>query len=58
MKNNRKLDLISGINLMFDNHHKISSDKIFNIINEIKKQYDFILIDTSSECFLIIQKIL
>lgn len=51
IKINRKLDLISGINLMFDNHHKISSDKIFNIINEIKKQYDFILIDTSSECF-------
>ena len=44
-------DLISGINLMFDSKYKISSEKIYSIIQEIKKYYDYILIDTSSECF-------
>ena len=36
---------------MFDSKYKISSEKIYSIIQEIKKYYDYILIDTSSECF-------
>ena len=51
IKINSSIDLISGINLMFDSKYKISSEKIYSIIQEIKKYYDYILIDTSSECF-------
>ncbi len=51
IKINKNLDLISGINLMFDNEYKINSNKIFEIIYKIKQEYDYILIDTSSECF-------
>ena len=51
IKINSSIDLISGINLLFDSKYKISSEKIYQIIKEIKKYYDYILIDTSSECF-------
>lgn len=49
---NKKVDLISGINLIFDSKYKISSEKIKFIIEELKEYYDLIIIDTSSECFL------
>lgn len=52
IKINKKLDLISGINLLFDSKYNISSQKINNIFYELKKYYDVIIIDTSSECFL------
>ena len=51
IKINRKVDLISGINLLFDSKYKISSEKIKFILQEIKQNYDYIIIDTSSECF-------
>lgn len=51
IKINSSIDLISGINLMFDSKYKISSEKIYSILQEIQKYYDYILIDTSSECF-------
>lgn len=46
------IDLISGINLILDSNYKISSTKIKNIIKKIKNNYDLIIIDTSSDCFL------
>lgn len=52
IKINKKVDLISGINLIFDSKYKISSEKIKFIIEELKEYYNLIIIDTSSECFL------
>ena len=51
IKINKKVDLISGINLLFDSKYKISSEKIKFILEELKQYYDLIIIDTSSECF-------
>lgn len=51
MKVNKKIDLISGINLLFDSKYQISSIKVKNILNKLKEKYDIIIIDTSSECF-------
>ncbi len=51
IKINKKVDLISGINLLFDSKYKISSEKIQFILEELKQYYDFIIIDTSCECF-------
>ena len=51
IKINNKLDLISGINLLFDSKYKISSIKIKNILEKLRKIYEIIIIDTSSECF-------
>lgn len=51
MKVNKKIDLISGINLLFDSKYQISSIKIKNILNKLQQKYDIIIIDTSAECF-------
>lgn len=51
IKVNSKIDLISGINLLFDEKYQISSTKIKNILLKLKKKYEIIIIDTSSECF-------
>ena len=51
IKVNSKIDLISGINLLFDSKYKISSIKIKNILEKLKEKYPIIIIDTSSECF-------
>ena len=51
IKINKKVDLISGINLLFDSKYKISNEKIKFILEELKEYYDTIIIDTSSECF-------
>lgn len=51
IKINKKVDLISGINLLFDSKYKISSEKIQFILEELKQYYDTIIIDTSCECF-------
>ena len=48
---NNNIDLISGINLIFDNKYKISSSKIKNVLEELKEYYDYIVIDNTSECF-------
>ena len=37
--------------MLFDSKYKISSEKIKFILEELKKYYDVIIIDTSSECF-------
>ena len=51
IKINSKIDLISGINLLFDSKYKISSEKVKNILSKLKEKYEIIIIDTSSECF-------
>lgn len=51
IKINSKIDLISGINLIFDSKYKISNKKIKNILLKLKEKYDVIIINTSSECF-------
>jgi len=51
IKINKKVDLMSGINLLFDSKYKISSEKIEFILEELKQYYDVIIVDTSSECF-------
>lgn len=45
------IDLISGLNLIFKMNEKIIPDKIRMIFKELRKKYDIIIIDTSSECF-------
>lgn len=51
IKVNYNIDLISGINLIFDSKYKISYTKVKNILDKLKEKYDTIIIDTSSECF-------
>ena len=51
IKINKKIDLISGINLIFDKNGKINQEKIKEIINILKNKYEKIIIDTSSECY-------
>ena len=51
IKINKNIDLISGINLIFDSKYKISSEKVKYILGELKEYYNNIIIDTSSECF-------
>lgn len=48
---NSKIDLISGINLLFDSKNKISKEKLNIIIKKLSDIYDVIVVDTSSECF-------
>lgn len=50
VKINNKLDLISGTDLMFKSN-KLKPNNLLKIINKLKKDYDYIIIDTSSECF-------
>ena len=51
IKINSKIDLVSGINLLFDSKYKISSEKVKNILSKLKEKYEIIIIDTPSECF-------
>ena len=52
IKINSKIDLISGVNLLFNSNYKINNEKIKNILDTLAKNYNVIIIDTSSECFL------
>lgn len=51
IKINKNIDLISAMNLLFDSKYKISSSKVKNILEELKENYDYIIIDNSAECF-------
>ncbi len=51
IKINSKIDLISGINLLFDSKYKISHKKIKNILLKLREKYNLIIINTSVECF-------
>lgn len=46
------ISLVSGINLLINDQNKVNPGIMKDLINKIKSEYDFIIIDTSSECFL------
>lgn len=50
IKINDEIDLISGIDIILKNE-KIEINELYNLLNELKKEYNIILIDTSTECF-------
>ena len=52
IKTKFNIDLISGINLIFDSEYKINPDKIKKLMEKLKAKYDLIIVDTSSDCFL------
>ena len=52
IKINSKIDLISGVNLLVDSNYKINNLKLKNILDTLAQNYNVIIIDTSSECFL------
>lgn len=49
---NLKIDLLPALNIILDPNYKLSYKKIKNVIEELKNNYDLIIIDTSSETFL------
>lgn len=51
IKINKNIDLISAINLIFNQNKKIDTIKLEEILKELQKIYSTIIIDTSSECF-------
>ena len=52
MKTIYNVDLISGVNLVFDTQSQVNPENIGKIILKLKNYYDIIIIDTSSQCFL------
>ena len=52
MKTIYNVDLISGVNLVFDTQSQVTTENIGKIILKLKNYYDIIIIDTSSQCFL------
>lgn len=43
------LSILTNIDLIFDSNNKITFEKVSTLINNLKKDYEIILIDTSSE---------
>lgn len=52
LKTRYNVDLISGVNLIFDTKSQISTEDLKNILVRLKRVYEIIIIDTSSQCFL------
>ena len=48
---NLKIDLLPAMNIILDSNYKLSNKKMKNIIEELKNNYDLIIIDNSSEAF-------
>ena len=48
---NQNVDLISGLDLIFSENKKIDCQEVIEKIKRLKDEYDYIVIDTSSECF-------
>ena len=46
------LDLICGIDVIFESGDKQEKERVIEILDELKNKYDVILLDTSSECFI------
>ena len=51
IKINKKIDLISGVNLIFNSKNKISENDFKYYLNNIFEKYNYVIIDTTSECF-------
>lgn len=47
VKVDKKIHIISSTNLIFDDKYIPREERIENILNELKEEYDFIFIDTS-----------
>lgn len=48
----KDVDLICGTDVIFKDGKKQETEKIINILEELKKEYEIIILDTSSECFM------
>lgn len=53
---NKKIDLISGIDIIFEKDKSKMNSKIQEILINLQKEYEMIIIDTSCECFFDINK--
>lgn len=51
IQRDREIDFISGVELLFETKYKINEQKVEKILENLKGKYDFVIIDTSSECF-------
>lgn len=54
----KNIDLLTGIDILFNSDEEMNKFELLEMICEIKKQYDYIIVDTSSECFFKYNKIL
>lgn len=52
IKTKYNIDLISGLNLIFEIDEKIKPEKIKRVFRELRKNYDIVIIDTSTMCFM------
>ncbi len=52
IKSKYNIDLLSGINIIFNLNYQINPQKLINILNNLKREYDYIIIDTSSDYLL------
>ena len=52
IKTNKKVDILSGMNLILDSKYKLSYKKLKQLVDNLKEEYNCIIFDTSSECFL------
>lgn len=48
---NKNISLLCAIDFLFNENYKIEKNKIKNILEELSKKYDEIIIDTTAECF-------
>lgn len=57
IKANRNVDLLTGIDILFNSEESLNEIKLLEIIKQLKNKYDYIIVDTSSECFFKYNKI-
>lgn len=55
---NKNIDLLTGIDILFNSDEDINEIELLEMINDMKSEYDYIIADTSSECFFKYNKIL
>lgn len=51
IKINNNINLICGLDLIYKRNKKITEEEIKNIFIKLNNIYDYIIVDTSSECF-------
>lgn len=47
---NPRLDLIKGVDLLYQQENRVDEEKFIKLLNTLKPNYDLIIIDTSTEC--------
>lgn len=55
---NKNIDILTGIDILFNSDEDINEIEFLEMVNDMKKQYDYIIVDTSSECFFKYNKLL